>query len=153
MLGGPRFSAYVSPDELLVRFRRARGLEVTAKGHPEQLVAVVDDDKSLRSALTAALKLLGFKACAFDAAESLLKFTRLGEIACLITDVKMPGMTGLELHARLRRDGYEIPTVFMTAHDDPEARAQAMADGAVAFLDKPFDDKTLLETVKAVLKP
>jgi FixJ family two-component response regulator len=151
MLDEPYLSAYVCWDDLLLHAGSARGFEVTAKGRPEQLVAVVDDDEPVRLALTTALKLLGFKAYAFSSAESFLSFTRLSEVACLISDVKMPGMTGLELHARLRRNGYEIPTVFMTAYGQPEARAQAMADGVVAFLDKPFDDNTLLETVKAVL--
>lgn len=124
---------------------------MTVKGDAQQLVAVVDDDESVRLALTAAFRSVGLRAFAFSSAESFLDFGRLSDIACLITDLKMPGMSGLELQAKLRHDGYHIPTVFMTAHGIPEARSQAMAAGAIAFLDKPFDDNFLLETVQKII--
>jgi len=126
---------------------------VATKGHAASVVAVVDDDKSVRSALTVALQSIGLTAFAFDSAESFLSFSRLPEVGCLITDLKMPGLSGLDLQARLRRDGYQFPIVVITAHGFPEARAQAMAAGAIAFLDKPYDDNLLLETVRTVMKP
>jgi FixJ family two-component response regulator len=124
---------------------------VTVKGDAQQLVAVVDDDESVRLALTAAFRSVGLRAFGFSSAEAFMDFGRLSDIACLITDLKMPGMSGLELQAKLRHDGYRIPTVFMTAHGISEARSQAMAAGAIAFLDKPFDDNFLLETVQKII--
>lgn len=116
-----------------------------------QLVAVVDDDESVRSALTAALQSVGLTTIGFASAESFLSSGRLPEIGCLITDVKMPGISGLELQAKLRRDDYRFPVVFITAHGGPGVRAQAIAAGAVAFLDKPFDVDVLLEMVATII--
>ncbi len=117
-----------------------------------RLVAVVEDDESIRSALLPALRSVGLHAFGFSSAESFLRFARLPEVGCLITDLKMPVMSGLELQAKLRRDGSPIPIIFMSAHTDPEARLRAMAAGAVAFLDKPFDVNVLLETVRRVMR-
>ena len=125
---------------------------MTEKSHAVQLVAVVDDDESVRSALIPALQSAGMHAFGFSSAESFMGFDRLPEVGCLITDLKMPGMSGLELQAKLRRDGYLIPIVFMTAHSVPEARSQAMAAGAIAFLVKPFDGNFLLETVRKIMQ-
>jgi len=116
------------------------------------LVAVIDDDESVRSALVPALRSVGLDAFGFDSAESFMRFGRLPEVGCVIADLKMPGMSGLELQEKLRRDGYPIPIVFMSAHSVPEARSQAMAAGAVAFLDKPFDDTFLLEMVRKLIE-
>ena len=98
---------------------------MTTKARAAQFVAVVDDDESVRSALTAALQSVGLNAFGFNSAESFLSSGRLPEVGCLITDLKMPGLSGLELQAKLRRDNYCFPIVFMTAHGVPEARAQA----------------------------
>jgi FixJ family two-component response regulator len=121
-------------------------------GHPATLVAVVDDDECVRSALVPALQSVGLHAFGFDSAESFIEFGRLAEIGCLVVDLRMPGMSGLDLQAKLRRDGYPIPIVFMSAHSIPEARSQAMAAGAIAFLHKPFDDTVLLETVRRIIE-
>ena len=115
------------------------------------LVAVVDDDDLLRDALRRLLKASGLGAVSFESAEDLLKSDRLAEIACLIADVRMPGMSGLELQAKLKAEGYRIPIIFITAHGDAEMRTLAMRDGAVEFLTKPFDDAVLLEIVHAAL--
>lgn len=125
---------------------------MTAKGRSRKLVAVVDDDESIRSALLPALQLVGLHAFGFNSAESFMGFGRLSEVGCLVTDLKMPGMGGLELPAKLRDRGYRIPTVFMTAHTDPGARSKAMATGAIAFFEKPFDADVLLETVRKVIE-
>jgi FixJ family two-component response regulator len=116
------------------------------------VVAVVDDDDLLRDALRRLLKASGLGAVTFESAEDLLSSGRLREIACLIADVRMPGMSGLELQARLKAERYPIPIIFITAHGDAKMRIQAMRDGAVEFLTKPFDNAVLLEIVHAALE-
>jgi FixJ family two-component response regulator len=116
------------------------------------LVAVVDDDDLLRDALRRLLKASGLEVITFESAEDLLNSGRLSEIACLIADVRMPGISGLELQARLKTERCEIPIIFITAHGDAKMRIQAMRDGAVEFLTKPFDNAVLIETVRAAIK-
>src|ERR1700689_1695157 len=116
-----------------------------------KLVAVVDDDDLLRDALQRRLKAPGLGAFSFESAEDLLNFDRLPEIACLIADVRMPGMSGLELQAKLKAERCPIPIIFITAHGDTKMRIQAMCDGAAEFLTKPFDNAVLLELVHAAL--
>jgi FixJ family two-component response regulator len=117
-----------------------------------RLVAVVDDDELLRDALRRLLKASGLGAISFESAEDLLNSGRLTEIACLIADVRMPGMSGLELQAKLKAGQCAIPIIFITAHGDTKMRVQAMRDGAVEFLTKPFDNAVLLEIVHAALQ-
>ena len=117
-----------------------------------RLVAVIDDDELLRDALRRLLKASGLGAISFESAEDLLNSGRLPEIACLIADVRMPGLTGLELQAKLKAERCPIPVVFITAHGDAEMRIHAMREGAVEFLSKPFDDAVLLEIVHTALK-
>jgi FixJ family two-component response regulator len=116
------------------------------------LVAVVDDDDLLRDALRRLLKASGLGAVSFESAEDFLNSGRLPEIACLIADVRMPGMSGLELQAKLKAERCAIPIIFITAHGDAKMRIQAMRDGAVEFLTKPFDNAVLLEIVHAALE-
>ncbi|HWZ75223.1 MAG TPA: response regulator [Candidatus Sulfotelmatobacter sp.] len=116
------------------------------------LVAVVDDDDLLRDALRRLLKASGLGAISFESAEDLLNSGRLSEIACLIADVRMPGMSGLELQARLKTVRCAIPIIFITAHGDAKMRIQAMRDGAVEFLTKPFDNAVLIEMVQSALE-
>ena len=116
------------------------------------LVAVVDDDELVRDALRRLLKATGLGAVSFESAEDLLNSGQLREIACLIADVRMPGMSGLELQAKLRAERCPIPMIFITAHGDAKMRIQAMRDGAVEFLTKPFDNAVLLEIVHAALE-
>ena len=101
------------------------------------LVAVVDDDDLLRDAIRRLLKASGLGAVSFESAEGLLNSGQLREIACLIADVRMPGMSGLELQAKLKAEGCPIPIIFITAHGDAKMRIQAMRDGAVEFLLNP----------------
>ena len=96
--------------------------------------------------------LLGFKQQFFESAESLLKYGQLQETSCLIVDVQMPGMNGIQLQRHLAASGYKIPIIFITAYDNKESRQQAMQAGAVAFLNKPFNDELLLETIHATLR-
>jgi FixJ family two-component response regulator len=117
-----------------------------------KLVAIVDDDDLMRSAVEGLLKSAGLSAQAFASAEEFLKSGRQYQTACLIADIRMPGMTGLELQARLNADDCRIPTIFITAHGDEKMRMQALRAGAVEFLAKPFDDEALLDSVRAALE-
>ena len=121
-------------------------------GRRAKLVAVVDDDALLRDALRRLLKASGLGAVSFESAEDLLNSDRLAEIACLIADVRMPGMSGLELQARLKTERCAMPIIFITAHGDAKMRVQAMRDGAVEFLTKPFDNAVLIEMVRSALE-
>ena len=114
-------------------------------------IAIVDDDGSMRSALQGLLKAVGLSSRAFESAEDFLRSGHQRETACLIADIRMPGMSGLELQARLNAEHCRIPTIFITAHGDEEMRLQAMRAGAVEFLPKPFDDEVLVESVRAAL--
>ena len=117
-----------------------------------KLVAIVDDDDSVRSALQGLLKAVGLPAQAFASAEEFLKSGQLHQTACLIADIRMPGMSGLELQAKLNAEHCRIPIIFITAHSDTKMRMQALRAGAVEFLAKPFNDEALLESVRAALE-
>jgi FixJ family two-component response regulator len=117
-----------------------------------KLVAIVDDDDSMRSALQGLLKAAGLPAQAFASGEEFLKSGQQRETACLIADIRMPGMSGLELQATLNAEHCRVPTVFLTAHGDANLRMQALRAGAVEFLSKPFDDEALLESVRGALQ-
>jgi FixJ family two-component response regulator len=117
-----------------------------------KLVAILDDDDSMRTALQGLLKAVGLPAQAFASAEEFLKSGQQYKTACLIADIRMPGMSGLELQAQLNAEHCRIPTIFITAHGDTKMRMQALRAGAVEFLSKPFDDEVLLESVRAALE-
>ena len=117
-----------------------------------RLVAIVDDDDSMRSALLGMLHVVGLPARAFSSAEEFLESGQQHDIACLIADIRMPGMSGLELQAKLNADRCRVPIIFLTAHGDEEMRMQALRSGAVEFMAKPFDDEELLESVRAALE-
>ena len=116
------------------------------------MVAIVDDDDLMRSALQGLLKAVGLPAQAFASAEEFLKSGQQREVGCLVADIRMPGMSGLELQAKLNADHCRIPTIFITAHGDEKMRMQALRAGAVEFMAKPFDDEILLESVRAALE-
>jgi FixJ family two-component response regulator len=121
--------------------------EVTGK-----MVAVIDDDESYRVAVQRLLKTADLSVQSFDSAEAFLNSGQQHETGCLIADIRMPGMSGLELQSKLNSDHCPIPTIFITAHGDEKMRLQAMRSGAVKFLMKPFDGETLLEAVRVALK-
>jgi len=116
------------------------------------MVAIVDDDDLMRSALQGLLKSVGLSAQAFASAEEFLKSGQRHQVGCLVADIRMPGMSGLELQAKLNADQCRIPTIFITAHGDEKMRMQALRAGAVEFMAKPFDDEALLESVRAALE-
>jgi len=115
-------------------------------------VAIVDDDDSMRSALQGLMKAVGLRSRAFASAEEFLGSGQQRDTACLIADIRMSGMSGLELQARLNAERIRIPTIFITAHGDEHMRMQALRSGAVEFLAKPFDNDALLESVRAALE-
>src|ERR1700734_2281245 len=116
-----------------------------------KLVAIVDDDDGVRVTLQELLRSAGFSSQTFESAEDFLGSGHQLDTACLITDIRMPGMSGLELQSRLNSERCRIPTIFITAHGDEEMRFQALRAGAVEFLPKPFDDEVLIESVRAAL--
>ena len=118
----------------------------------EKMVAVIEDDESYRFAVQRLLKSAGHSVQSFDSAEAFLISGQQRETGCLITDIRMPGMSGLELQSKLNADHCPIPTIFITAHGDEKMRMQAMRGGAVKFLTKPFDGETLLESVRVALE-
>jgi FixJ family two-component response regulator len=128
-----------------------RYLATMASDGKAKMVAIVDDDELMRSALQGMLKSVGLPSQAFASAEEFLQSGQQQQTACLITDIRMPGMSGLELQAQLNAQHCRIPTIFITAHGDTKMRMQALRAGAVEFLAKPFDDEVLLESVRAAL--
>jgi FixJ family two-component response regulator len=116
-----------------------------------QLVAIVDDDQSVQSALKDLMESAGLPAQCFGSAEEFLESTQRKQTAILITDIRMPGMSGLELQATLNAKQSRIPIIFITAHGDARMKIQALEAGAVDFLPKPFDDEGLLEKVRTAL--
>jgi len=118
--------------------------------HP--LLSVVDDDESVRESLPDLLRKLGFAARAFSSAQEFLSSDSVDETKCLILDVAMPGMTGLDLQQELTRRGHKVPIIFITAQKDINIREQAFRQGAAQVLDKPFSAAALLEALKETLK-
>jgi FixJ family two-component response regulator len=122
-----------------------------ARERVPKMVAVVEDDESYRLAMQRLLKSAGFCVQLFACAEEFLNSGLQHETGCLIADIRMPGMSGLDLQAKLNADHCPIPIIFVTAHGDEKMRLQAMRGGAVKFLAKPFDGAILLEGVRAAL--
>jgi FixJ family two-component response regulator len=116
-----------------------------------RVVAIVDDDESVRAALHSLLRSFGFGATVYASAEDFLRSARIGETGCIIVDVRMPGMGGFDLHRGLLAGGLELPTIFISAHDEPAVRRRAYRSGAVAFLRKPFGERPLISAVRAAL--
>jgi FixJ family two-component response regulator len=116
------------------------------------LVAIVDDDDLIRKSLRRLLKSANLRVEVFASAEDFLKFGNLDETACLVLDMRLTGMSGLDLQRQLVAQHSGVPIIFVSAHDEQEARAQALGAGAVAFLGKPFSDRVLLDVVHSTLK-
>ena len=115
------------------------------------LVSVVDDDESVRESLPDLLREFGFAAISFSSAEEFLSSDSVDETQCLVLDIAMPGMSGLDLQQQLEQSGQRIPIVFMTAHKDQAIQSRAFKHGAASLLLKPFSDTALFEAVKAAL--
>ena len=116
------------------------------------LISVVDDDDSVRESIGGLIRSVGFAVKAFASAEEFLTSDRLPDTDCLILDVRMPGMNGLELQRRLAASHMSIPVIFITAHGDEETRVRALNGGAVDYLLKPFREEALLNAINTALK-
>ena len=117
-----------------------------------RFIAIVDDDRSVQIALQDLIESEGLSTLCFGSAEQFLDSGAQYKAACLIADIRMPGMSGLDLQTKLKAERCRIPIIFITAHGDAKMRTQAMRDGAAKFLAKPFDDTVLLEAVHAALE-
>ena len=119
-------------------------MEQAGRGH---LIAIVDDDEMFRRSIERLVKSSGYRTETFGSAEDFLDRGDLDQTACLILDMKLPGMTGADLQRRLRALEHRIPIVFVSAHDDAVNRGNVLRAGAIAFLRKPFEDRALLEAI------
>ena len=126
-------------------------MSANAKVSEKALVCVVDDDSLMRDSTVRLIRSFGFRVEGFASADEFGNSGYLEETACLILDVRMPGMDGLELQHRLSETGKRIPIVFITAHADDEQERRAMEAGAVGFLYKPFSQESLLQAVRSAL--
>jgi FixJ family two-component response regulator len=116
------------------------------------LVAIVDDDASVRATTDSLVRSLGYVVNTFASAEEFLRSNRLDDLSCVIADVQMPGMSGVELQAHLLTKGNYVPFIFVTAFPDDRVRAQALGAGAICYLTKPFDGDSLVQCLQAALK-
>jgi FixJ family two-component response regulator len=116
------------------------------------LISIVDDDDALRNSLNNLIRSMGFQTQDFPSAEAFLNSNKARDTACLLLDVRMPGMNGLDLQSQIVAANWRIPIIFVTSHADDNARARAVEAGAVAFLYKPFREKDLLNAIDAALK-
>ena len=116
-----------------------------------KLISIVDDDQSIREAMESLIRSVGFRTQVFASAEDFLKWKERESTACLILDVRLPGISGLELQRLLTSVRSRIPVIFITAHGDAQTRERAIAAGAVEFLQKPFSEEALLEAVRAAI--
>ena len=116
------------------------------------IIAIVDDDPAVRRGTSGLLKSLGFSAIEFSSAEEFLNSGRAQDISCVITDVRMPGMSGIDLQDRLIAAGHKIPIIFMTAFPEERAKTRAIKAGAFGFLTKPFAQNALLDCVHSALR-
>jgi FixJ family two-component response regulator len=115
------------------------------------VIAIVDDDELIRNALHGLMKAAGFQSLTFASGEEFLNSGELDRVACLIADIRMPGMSGLELQSELKKDHHRIPIIFITAQGDEKMRMQALRAGAVKFLTKPLDSRVLLDSIHTAL--
>ena len=120
-------------------------------GQTSKVVVIIDDNELMRDSLCDLVESAGIEVRCFGSAQEFLESDLHTKVACLIVDVRMPRMSGLELQARLKEERCNVPIIFITAYDDPEIRAQVMKDGAVEFLAKPFDHQVLLKILRRTL--
>ena len=115
------------------------------------MISIVDDDEPIREAVKGLMKSLGYRAEATASAEEFLRSPHVRRTSCLIADVQMPGMTGLDLHRYLSASGKPIPTILITAYPDDGVRERALAAGVIGYLSKPFDENDLLTCIRSAL--
>jgi FixJ family two-component response regulator len=115
------------------------------------LISIVDDDESIRESTKGFVRSLGYQAATFASAEEFLRSDNVSSTSCLITDVQMPGLSGIELQRGLIAQGIQMPTIFITAFPEEETRARAMKAGALGYLSKPFSEDSLLRCLSTAL--
>lgn len=115
------------------------------------LISIVDDDESVREAIKGLIRSVGFAASTYPSARDFLTSSTFGSTACLIADITMPEMTGLELHRQIKGMGKELPTILITAYPSDTGREQALRSGVLAYLTKPFSDDDLLDCIRSAL--
>ena len=115
-------------------------------------ISIVDDDDSVRQSLSNLLRSVGFRVQEFPSADAFLGSPDVRETACLILDVRMPGMSGLELQRHIQAANWRLPIIFITSHVDDDARASALGAGAIGFLYKPFREQEILDAIEAALR-
>ena len=116
------------------------------------VISIIDDDASIRVATQSLVRSLGFAVCTFASAADFLQSPRMNDTSCVIADVQMPGMSGVELQSLLIAQGHRTPMIFITAFHEESVRARAMKAGAIGFLSKPFSGQTLIECLEMALK-
>jgi FixJ family two-component response regulator len=116
-----------------------------------KLIAIIDDDEAMQDSLHDLMEAAGLVARCFGSAEEFLQSDLHSQAACLVVDIRMPKMSGLDLQDRLKEEGCDVPIIFITAHGDARMRIRAMREGAVEFLAKPFDHQLLLNKVRSAL--
>jgi FixJ family two-component response regulator len=121
------------------------------RSQTSRLIAIIDDNESMQDSLRDLIESAGLVARCFGSAEEFLAYDLHGEVGCLIAEIQMPGMSGLELQARLKEEQCNIPIIFITSNGGARMRIQAMREGAVEFLATPMDYQLLLKTVRAAL--
>ena len=115
------------------------------------MISIVDDDESVREATKGLVRSLGYTAATFASAEDFLQSNQVNDTSCLITDVQMPGLSGVELQSQLIAQGNSTPMIFVTAFPEERTRARALKAGAIGFLTKPFNEERLIEYIHAAL--
>jgi FixJ family two-component response regulator len=115
------------------------------------LISVIDDDASVRMSTKLLIESFGYRVTAFESAEDFLSFGELNDASCLLVDVHLPGMDGLELQSHLATSGFRVPIIFISAFGEQASRCRAMQTGAVAFVTKPYLDEELLQTIRSAL--
>jgi FixJ family two-component response regulator len=118
----------------------------------EPLISIVDDDALARDGIRELIESLGYEAVTFISAQHFLESGLIAETTCLITDLQMPGLNGLELQEALRSQGYQTPVILITAYPNEKHRKRALDNGAVGFLSKPFEEEALIECLNAAIK-
>jgi FixJ family two-component response regulator len=117
-----------------------------------RLISIVDDDALARDGIRELVDSLGYNTATFMSAEHFLEDGMIAETTCLITDLQMPGLSGLELQQALRSQGYHTPVILITAYPNEKHRTRALGDGAVGFLTKPFDERSLIECLTVAIE-
>ena len=117
------------------------------------VISIVDDDEAVRLALRSLVRSLGYVSNVFASAEEFLESSYLNNTSCLISDVQMPGMNGIELQSRLKRLDCGTPVIFVTAFPDERSRARALEAGAIGFMEKPFEGRAMIQLIETALRP